>query len=222
MTEPALDKSRYGDLLWPRFFGPSVEYARSSYNRYVMLTMTVLASGLFLATGILLIWGGTDPRWGTLNVAIAIGIPVFYWYLRGQAQTSLEYEPLRDRGGLDWDLYENGMLTREYAEDLPGRVRTAFVPWAGLSKAYLTITDRNAPLVWELARASARKARNVDGGVFLEPDFVLDERARALLSRFVWLVSGETGTADLRLDRGQLSDPARFEAILRRKLKEVE
>lgn len=212
----------YGKLIWPRFFGPSVEYARSSYNRYVMLTMTVLASGLFLATGILLIWGGTDPRWGTLNVAIAIGIPVFYWYLQRQAQTSLEYEPLRNRGGLDWDLYENGMLTREYAEDLPGKVRTAYVGFDGLSKAYFNVDDRNARAVWELARASARRARNVGGGVFLEPDFVLDERARALLSRFVWLVSGETGTADIRLDRGQLADPARFEAVIRRKLKDVE
>ncbi len=221
MTKAPLDKSEYGDLLWPRFYGPSVERNRSS-DKYVKLTLTVLASGLFLATGILLIWGGTDPRWGALNIAIATGIPAFYRYLDRKARTSMEYGPLRDRGALDWDLCEHGILTREYAADVPGCVRTVFVPWTSLSKAYVNIDDQNSRLVWELAKSSARNARGAGGGHFPGPDFVWDGKARALLSRFVWLVGREDVTADLRLDRDRIRDQARLESVLRRKLGEVE
>ncbi len=222
MTEKPPAKAEMGPLLWPRFYGPSVERSRLFYDKYVKLTLTILASGLFLATGILLIWGGTDPRWGALNIAISIGIPVFYIYLERQARTSEEYEPMRDRGAFDWDLHGNGLLTREYADELPGRVRTAFVPWAGLTKAYLTVTDENARLVWDLAKSSVRKAQDAGGEFFPGPDFAWDDRARTMLSRFIWLVGRESGTADLRLDRDLLRDPERFSSILRQKLKEVE
>lgn len=213
---------QHGELVWPRFFGPSVEYSRSAFDRYVKLLLTVLASALFLATGILLIWGGTDPRWGALNIAIAVGIPVFYWVLGRNARTSMDYEAMRRRGDLDWDLHEKGILTREYAAGLPGRVRTGFVAFDGLSKAYFNIGPENARIVWELAKVSARDRHRATGEEDVGSDFLWDGGAEEMVARFVWLVGRESGRADLRLDRAQMADPERLERILREKLREVE
>ena len=222
MTEEPLDETEYGKLVWPRFYGPSIEYNRAAYSKYLNLTLMVIASGLFLATGLLIFLGSGDARWGLLNITIAIGIPVFYWWINRNARTSMDYESMRRRGDLDWDLYENGFLTREYSAAGPGHMRSAFVGFDRFSKAYVNIDRQNARVVWELAKASARKARKARSEEDVGPDFIWDDHAEALVARSIWFVGRESGRADFRLDREQLSDPARLETVLRQKIKDVE
>jgi hypothetical protein len=221
MNEGPPEKADTGPLLWPRFYGPSIEYTRSAFDKYVKASMAVVASALFLATGILLITGGTDPRWGAFNILIAAGIPVFYYVLDRNARTSMDYEAMRRRGDLDWDIHENGLLTREYAADLPGRVRAGFVSFESLSKAYFNIGPENARTVWELVKVSARERHQATGEEDVGSDFLWDGGVEAMVGRFVWLVDRKSGHAVLRLDRAQISDPPRLEKLLRQKLKEV-
>jgi hypothetical protein len=211
----------YGELVWPRFFGPSIEYKRSA-SKYVTIALAVTGTGLFLATGVLLLSGTGISGQATLNILIALGIPVLYWMMHRRARTSMEYEFMQRRGELDWDLYENGFLTREYDAEMPGRVRTAFVGFGRFSRAYVNIDRQNARLVWELAKASARKARKATSEEDVGSDFQWDDNAEEQVAGNIWLVDRETGRADLRLDRVRLADISRFETLLRQKVKEVE
>ena len=222
MTKEPLDNGTFGKLVWPHFYGPSIEHRRARFSKYLNLMLMVIASGLFLATGLLLFLGGGDTRWGMLNISIAIGIPVFYWWIDRNARTSMDYEAMQRRGELDWDLHENGFLTREYSSERQDHVRTSFIGFDRFSKAYVRIDGQNARVVWELAKDSARKARKATSEEDVGPDFRWDENAEAMVGGFIWFVGRESGRAELRLDREQLSDPARFETILRRKLKDVE
>jgi len=212
----------YGKLIWPGFYGPSIEYKRSAYNKYVPITLAVVGTAGFLVTGLLLLYGTGVSGQGVLNLLMAAGIPVFYWVLHRRARTSMDYEYMRRRGELDWDIHENGILTREYAAEMKGSVRTVFFAYSDFSKAYVNINDHNARLVWELAKPPARKARMATGEEDVGSDFGWDDNAEAQVSGFIWLVDRETGRAGLRLDRAQLSDQKRLEAILREKVKEVE
>ncbi len=153
---------------------------------------------------------------------MAAGIPVFYWVLHQRAKTSMDYEYMRRRGELDWDLHENGILAREYSAGLPGGVRAEFIAFTGVSKAYVNINGQNARLVWELAKPPARKARLATGEEDVGSDFQWDDNAMAQVSGFIWLIDRETGRVGLRLDRAQISDQKRLETILREKVKEVE
>jgi len=212
----------YGKLIWPGFYGPSIEYKRSAYNKYVPITLAVVGTAGFLVTGLLLLYGTGVSGQGVLNLLMAAGIPVFYWVLHRRARTSMDYEYMRRRGELDWDIHENGILTREYAAEMKGSVRTVFFAYSDFSKAYVNINDQNARLIWELAKPPAMKARKATSEEDVGSDFQWDDNAAAQVAGFIWLVDRETGRAGLRLDRAQLSDQKRLEAILREKVKEVE
>ena len=222
MTETPPDKTKFGTLLYPRFFGPSVEYESSFYHKYLYITLAIIGTGLFLATGILLLSGTGISGQATLNILIALGIPVLYLIMYRRAATSMEYEFMLRRGELDWDLYENGFLTREYSGDGPGHVRTAFVGFDVFSRAFVNINEQNAREVWELVKASPKLAkRELDGG-FKGIGLDWDGANRAAVAGRIWLVGRQTGTADFELQRDLLRDPERFESTLREKIKEVE
>jgi hypothetical protein len=222
MTETPLDKSKYGTLLWPGFYGPSIEYNKSFYNKYVNNTLMILATALFLATGLLLFLGGGDVRMGMLNLAIAIGIPVFWWAINRNSPTAMDYQSMLRRGALDWDLYENGFLTRAYSNDEPGHVHSVFFGFDRFSKAFVHIDEANAIGIWELVKAAAKKDRKEDGGEDVESDFAWGSGARTLVRGHIWFVDKESGTIDFQLDQNELADPARLETVLRQKLKAVE
>ena len=211
-----------GPLTWPRFYGPSIEYGRSAWNRYGLLAISAVAFVLFLVTGILLLHGSADSGQAVLNLLIAAGIPVFVWAVRRSARTSMDPEAMHRRGDLDWDLHEKGILVREYDGGLPGRVRASFVPFESLSRAYVKMSQQSAREVWELAKDTAWKARKASSEEDAGADFRWDDKSRSMVEGSIWLVGRESGRVELRLVRGQLADAERFEALLRKNVKDVD
>jgi hypothetical protein len=222
MTESPHSNSDFGPLLWPRFYGPSVEYRKSYYERYANLVVAAAATLLFLSTGLMLFLGGGDARMGALNITIAICIPLFMWHLQRKARTSMDYKAMERRGSFDWDLYGNGILARNYSEEGPGHVREAFHAFADFSGVYFKVDEGNARTVWELVKAAAKHAREKDGGDYDEAEFLWDDSTKAMVKGYIWFIDRVRVGASFELDRDQVYDLGRLESILRDRLKFID
>lgn len=74
-----------GPLLWPRFYGPSVEYNRPAFDRHGILVLAAAATAPFLATGLLLLRGSAES--GRVELRL----------VRGQLSDAARFESLLRR-----------------------------------------------------------------------------------------------------------------------------
>jgi hypothetical protein len=224
MTEQPPDKSTYGKLVWPKFYGRSVIYQGWYRSIKIVQISVCIASPMFILLGIYLF-----ATTGIKNI-IAEGflglsgsfLPALFWYAYHRDMTSMDSEHMEKRGDLDWDLYENGILERHYSDESPNHILEDFDFFSKYPKVYFNVGDHNTKQIWEHIKNVARKARELDGGEYREGDFVWDNDQNEFLKTLIWFLDGTEGQEDFELDRDCVRDLRRFESILRQKVKVVE
>jgi hypothetical protein len=138
------EQEQYGELVWPRFYGPSAYY---KYVRTFVLGSIILI--ILFATTLMF-----DPLPYMKFIGVGfIGIIIIYgfWaYYKIQSWKRLypEYSSLSMAGDLDYDIYENGIIVKEYSKEKPSRILTKFIPFSNISKAYIFMNKKNTDIIF--------------------------------------------------------------------------
>jgi hypothetical protein len=218
------DKRGYGKLIWPKFYGPSRPFDHWRYNPKILLITVSIGSVLIFLTGtsLYIITGMTNYFAEIYTLVFSFILPIIYWLARRRDKTSMDCYYIVKRGDLDWDLYENGMLERNYSEDAVNYISEEFNYFSNYPIVYYNIGEWHIKAIWDHVRIVAKRARELDGGEYDKDYFDTWEEGRTeYIKSCIWFFDGKDGQEDFEMERDWLKDSKRFETILHQKIKKV-
>ncbi len=123
-------------------------------------------------------------------------------------------------GELDWDIYENGILTKTSSSDRPGTVETRFVPFRKMARVIFFPQGQMRLGVFGLYQDTLRYRddERPAGAGTLTPE------TAAVISTRIWFVGVDGKLLDLTMAQNQITarNANRFRELLRNKVKVVE
>lgn len=210
----------FGELVYPKFYGPGVERRRESAREQRKRRIAFpLVLSIPVAAGILLgvkISGWTGVMIGLPLILFATLITAAFWWLAGRDFEDRSMRRTR-AGTYDWDMYENGILAKREGLGRSVPMKTYFIPFSNISRVIIRINRVNARF---LLTGLADLLR--DDEDFLPEDYSYSEEWLEGLSCKVWLVGTDGALREDMLGKKQFDDLAKFEALIRRKVKTVE
>jgi hypothetical protein len=216
MTGTQSDNRGYGKLIWPQFYGPSKQLSLLRFHMAALILVVLILLAFLVHS----LWE-TDRLLVVISFIFTItvfGIMISYYW----EKTKGLYFKLVEKGALDWDLYENGILEKTLSDDETGKIDEEFDYFSDYSKVCINIGTWNEQKILERVKAAAKRARELDGGKFNEADFASSDERHDFIKDYIWFFDNKDGQEDFELQRACLRDQNRFESILRQKIKDVE
>jgi hypothetical protein len=120
-------------------------------------------------------------------------------------------------GGLDWDLYENGILTKRAPAEGPGTIITAFVPFNKMARVFIFPRGQTARQVFELYQ-DRQRFRDGEKPAAAEE---LTPATAAVISNRVWFFDQSGKLMDLTMVKNELGSSGlkKFRELLRDRVK---
>lgn len=169
----------YGKLIMPRFYGPAAR-----------LKEIIIITGLIFFTGILSVIGyilSSDfisriAGGGLLIFLVCISI-MMYMKLKKDFKEAPTYRDFEIKGKLDCDLYENGILIKGFATNIPGHLVTAFIPFKEISEIYISKDKDKINKIIEIVRQK-EKTNSIQSVINEE----IDEKTIKSYRKYIWLI----------------------------------
>jgi hypothetical protein len=220
MINETMTETEYGKLIYPEFYGRGVDFRRSGRSGRIRTVFGMIGFNIFY---IFFCWWMYQfiPYFQT-RIAIYVGISGMiimdiYHIYHGKKVDAMPIVILNRSGELDWDLYDNGMLVKQYSEDLPGNIERKFIRFDGLAKVYINIGKNNAQEIMDAMKKMDRKRPD-----FKDEGYIADERWIRYFKREIQFVDNNGCVLDEEIEKEYLDDAKRFESIIRQKVKAVE
>jgi hypothetical protein len=137
---------QYGKLITARFYGPAATMKKHNiFNIFIIITGPLgIIAFLLYPLFIVHVLG---------YIILSLFICFIFFILVQQFQDSRQdpvYRNLKNKGTLDYDLYENGILEKTFTKNTPGNIVINFIPFRNISEVIFSTHKNNLKYITEL------------------------------------------------------------------------
>jgi hypothetical protein len=213
MTEEPLDESKYGKLIWPKFYGQN-NYAKRMMPVGYTLPLIPICFGIIM----MFFPKDLDKILGSIILAGGIiALFIFFIRIRNVKHRHPVFWKMLRNNELEWDLYENGILAKAYSETGPNNIEERFIGYSELANVYVNVKKERVPFIFEMIQKnSSEEDRSQD-------KIILNDRVKNTIMNIIWFIrnDGKLHSMD-KVNFRKSSDVKKFEQVLRQKVKSVE
>ena len=207
------EQEQYGKLVMARFYGPT-----ANWNLAIAIIIILIAQVIFLSFFIYTaIISKPDFYSKLFGFGLLICIICVILFIGMKILNSLKdnptYRKFEIAGKLDYDLYENGMVVKAFATNIPGHLVTKFIPFRNISEIYLLNNKDNIEPIINIIKEHGQKTDSKQKGFG-----TIDDNTEKWIQRNIWLlIDGEP----FAMERDQFKDLYSFKKYIENKVKVV-
>jgi len=210
-----MDENDFGKLIWPKFYGP-----RIGDKKREMVAMIGLAM-IFLSFVILTLILMSIRYWKSFTIMF-VGISVISILIIGAVW--IRKKALKDpniilvkKGDLEWDIHENGIVTKYPDKNQPDGISTKFIRFDEISRVYFQTGKENAHILLNMIKEMEKNKAD-----WKELNNATNTPWTKFIADYIWLIDGNGKLIDCDIEKAWVENLERFESILRQKVKDVD
>lgn len=214
-------QQQYGVLLWSQFYGPLVGEKKDIYHLRRALIFGLSTLMVIMIILMIFIVIQPDDIFKVIMLGIGISFIIFmltYAFIRIRKTNKLPIVSLIKQGRLEWDLYEKGILTRNFDENLVDNIKEEFINFDNISKIYFHNNKMNSKKILSLIKAVEKK----NAKEFKDSDYILDEEWLHYINNIIWLVDTKGELINHQLEKAAVVDLSRLDELLKQKVANVD